>query len=333
MAKVCLSGEIWLYIKECTIWPRCALVWRPDCISKYVRYGQGVPQYGGLIVYQSMFNMDEMCHNVEAWLYIKVSWIWTRCASVWRPDCISKYVRYWRGVPQCEDLIVYQSMNDMAEVCLSVKTWLYVKVCSIWPRCASVWRPNCISKYVRYDQGVPQCGGLIVYQSMYDMAKVCLSVEVWLYIKVCTIWPRRASVWRSDCISKYVRYGQGVPQCGGLIVYQSMYDTGEVCLSVKTWLYIKVCTIWPRCASVWRSDCISKYVRYWRGVPQCEDLIVYQSMYDMAKVCFSVKTWLYIKVCTVWPRCASVWRSDSISKYVQYGRDVSQCGGLIVYQS
>ena len=41
-----------------------------------------------------------------------------------------------------------------------------------------MWRPDCISKYVRYGQGVPQCGGLIVYQSMYGMAKVCLSVEV-----------------------------------------------------------------------------------------------------------------------------------------------------------
>ena len=41
-----------------------------------------------------------------------------------------------------------------------------------------MWRSDCISKYVRYDQGVPQCEDLIVYQSMYDMAKVCLSVEV-----------------------------------------------------------------------------------------------------------------------------------------------------------
>ena len=40
-----------------------------------------------------------------------------------------------------------------------------------------MWRPDCISKYVRYDQGVPQCGGLIEYQSMYDMTKACLSVE------------------------------------------------------------------------------------------------------------------------------------------------------------
>ena len=41
---------------------------------------------------------------------------------MWRPDCISKYVRYGQGVPQCEDLIVCQSMYDMAKVCLSVKT-------------------------------------------------------------------------------------------------------------------------------------------------------------------------------------------------------------------
>ena len=40
-----------------------------------------------------------------------------------------------------------------------------------------MWRPDCILKYVRYDRGVHQYGGLIVYQSMYDMAEVCLSVE------------------------------------------------------------------------------------------------------------------------------------------------------------
>ena len=40
-----------------------------------------------------------------------------------------------------------------------------------------MWRPDCILKYVRYDRGVPQCGGLIVYQRMYDMTEVCLSVE------------------------------------------------------------------------------------------------------------------------------------------------------------
>ena len=40
-------------------------------------------------------------------------------------------------------------------------------------------------------------------------------------------------MWRHDCISKCVRYGRGVPQCGGLIVYQSMYDMAEVCLSVE----------------------------------------------------------------------------------------------------
>ena len=40
-----------------------------------------------------------------------------------------------------------------------------------------MWRPDCISKYVRCDQGVPQSGGLIVYQSMYDMTKVCISLE------------------------------------------------------------------------------------------------------------------------------------------------------------
>ena len=38
---------------------------------------------------------------------------------MWRPDCISKLVEYGRGVPQCEGLIVCQSMNDMAKVCLS----------------------------------------------------------------------------------------------------------------------------------------------------------------------------------------------------------------------
>ena len=40
---------------------------------------------------------------------------------MWRPDCISKYVRYGQGVPQCEDLIVYQSMDGMAKVCLCVE--------------------------------------------------------------------------------------------------------------------------------------------------------------------------------------------------------------------
>ena len=38
-------------------------------------------------------------------------------------------------------------------------------------------RTACISKYVRCDQGVHQSGGLNLYQSMYDMAEVCLSVE------------------------------------------------------------------------------------------------------------------------------------------------------------
>ena len=38
-------------------------------------------------------------------------------------------------------------------------------------------RPVCISKYVQYGQGEPQSGGLIEYQSMYDMVEVCLSVE------------------------------------------------------------------------------------------------------------------------------------------------------------
>ena len=188
MAKVCLNLEAWLYIKVCTISLKCASIWRPDCLSKYVRYGRGVPQCG-------------------ACLYIKVCTIWPRCASIWRPDCISKYVRFGRGVPQCRGLIVYQSMYDMVEVCLSVEAWLYIKRCTIWPRCASVWRPDCIWKYVRYDQGVPQSGGLIVYRSMYDMAEVRLSVEAWMYIKVCLIWPRCASIWRPDCISKHVQYG------------------------------------------------------------------------------------------------------------------------------
>ena len=40
-----------------------------------------------------------------------------------------------------------------------------------------MWRPDCILKYVRYERGMPRCGGLIVYQSMYDIAEVCLSVE------------------------------------------------------------------------------------------------------------------------------------------------------------
>ena len=40
-----------------------------------------------------------------------------------------------------------------------------------------MWRPDCISKYLRYDRGVHHYGGLIVYQSMYDIAEVCLSVE------------------------------------------------------------------------------------------------------------------------------------------------------------
>ena len=40
-----------------------------------------------------------------------------------------------------------------------------------------MWKPDCISKYIRYDQGVPQCGDLTVYQSMYNMAELCLSVE------------------------------------------------------------------------------------------------------------------------------------------------------------
>ena len=201
---------------------------------------------------------------------------------MWRPDCVSKYVRYGQGVPQCGGLIVYRSMYDMAEVRLNLEAWLYIKVCTMWPRCASVWRPDCISKCVRYGLCVPQCGGLIVYESMYDMVEVCLNLEAWLYIEVCTIWSRCASVWRLDCISKYVQYGQSVPQSGGLIDYQRMYDLAEVCLSVEAWLYIKVCRIWPRCASVWRLERISKYVRYGQGVPQCGGLIVYQNVYDMA---------------------------------------------------
>ena len=40
---------------------------------------------------------------------------------MWRPDCISKYVQYGRGVPQSEGQIVYQSMYDMAELCLRLK--------------------------------------------------------------------------------------------------------------------------------------------------------------------------------------------------------------------
>ena len=155
----------------------------------------------------------------------------------------------------------------MAELCLSVEIWLYIKVCTIWPSCASVWRSDCISKYIRYGRTVPQCGGLIVYQSMYDMAELCLRVKVWLYIKACTIWPSCALGWRSDCISKYVRYGQVVSQGEGLIVYQSMNDMAEFCLRVEVWLNIKVCMIWPSCALGWRSDCISKYVQYGRGVP------------------------------------------------------------------
>ena len=40
-----------------------------------------------------------------------------------------------------------------------------------------MWRPDCISKYVQYGRAVPQCEGLILYQRMYDMAELCLSVE------------------------------------------------------------------------------------------------------------------------------------------------------------
>ena len=68
-------------------------------------------------------------------------------------------------------------MYDMVEVCLSEEDCLYIKVCTIWQRCASIWRPDCISKYVINGRGVPQYGGLIVYQNVYDMASVCLSVE------------------------------------------------------------------------------------------------------------------------------------------------------------
>ena len=52
-----------------------------------------------------------------------------------------------------------------------------IKVCKIWRRCESVRSPDCISELVLYGSGVPQCGGLIVYRSMYDMAEVRLSVE------------------------------------------------------------------------------------------------------------------------------------------------------------
>ena len=297
MVEVCISVEAWLYIKMCMIWPRCASVWRPDCISKY-------------------YDMVEVCLSVEAWLYIEV-------------------LRYGRGVPQCGGLIVYQNVYNMAEVRLSVEAWLYIKMCTIWPRCALVWRPDCISKYVRYRWGVPQCvskyvrygwvvslwGGQIVYQRLYDKAYMCLSVTAWLYLKLCTIrmgcvsflrpdwyqsmyvWPRCASVWRPDCISKYEKYSQSVPMFGGLIVYKNMYHMAEVCLSVKAWLYIKVCTILQRCALVWKPDCMSKYVRYGRGVVQWGGLIVYQSMHNIAKINLSVAAWLYIKVCMIWRRC------------------------------
>ena len=40
-------------------------------------------------------------------------------------------------------------------------------------------------------------------------------------------------MWKSDCISKNIRYGRAVSQCGGLIVYQSMNDIAELCLRVK----------------------------------------------------------------------------------------------------
>ena len=220
--------------------------------------------------------MAEVCLRVEALLCIKMCMIWPRCASVWRPDCISKYY-------------------DMVEVCLSVEAWLCIKMCTIWPRCA-------------------QCGGLIVYQNVYDMAKMCLSVKAWLYIKVCTIPLRCASVWRPDCISKYVKYGWGVPLCGGRIVYQSMYNMTEVSLCVEVWLNIKVCPIWLRFASVWRPDCISKYVQNGWGVPQCWSLMDYQSIFNTAQVFFCIKAWLYIKVCMIWRRHALVWRPVYISK-------------------
>ena len=178
----------------------------------------------------------------------------------------------------------------MLEVCLSLQAWLYIKV-------------------LQYGQGVPLFKGLVVYKSMYYMAKVCLSVAAWLYINVYNIWRRCASVWRTayimkyvrygrdvpQCVSKYIIYGQGVPQCGGLLVYQSMYDMAEVCLSVAAWLYIKVYNIWSRCASVWRTACISKYIPYGRDVLLCRGLILNQIMYDMTDVCLSVEALLYIK--------------------------------------
>ena len=94
---------------------------------------------------------------------------------------------------------------------------------------------------------MPQCGGLTVYLSMYNMAEVCLSMGGLIVYQICTIWARNVSVWWlyciskivqygqvvSDCILKYVGYGRGVHQCGGQIVYQNVYDMAEVCLSVK----------------------------------------------------------------------------------------------------
>ena len=136
MAKVCLSVEDCLYIKVCTIWPRCVSAWRLDCISKYIIYGLGVPQCGGLLVYQSIYHI----------------------ASVRRPDSKSNNVRYGRCVPQCGGLIVYQSVYHMPTVFLNVEAY-------------------CIIKYAQYGLSVPLCGGLNVYQSMYEVAELCLSVR------------------------------------------------------------------------------------------------------------------------------------------------------------